>query len=51
MLGEIRKGGNEIGNHSYNPLLTRLPLKQAIKQVEDTQQIIEKKRRVHTDSL
>ncbi|MCM3062396.1 polysaccharide deacetylase family protein [Bacillus altitudinis] len=43
MLGEIRKGGNEIGNHTYNhPLLTRLPLKQAIKQVEDTQQIIEK---------
>lgn len=43
MLGEIRKGGNEIGNHSYShPLLTRLPLKQAIKQVEDTQQIIEK---------
>ncbi|WP_249705039.1 polysaccharide deacetylase family protein [Bacillus zhangzhouensis] len=43
MLNEIRKGGNEIGNHSYNhPLLTRLPLKQAIKQVEETQQIIEK---------
>ncbi len=43
MLGEIRKGGNEIGNHSYShPLLTRLPLKQAVKQVEETQQIIEK---------
>ena len=43
MLNKIQKGGNEIGNHSYNhPLLTRLPLKQAIKQVEETQQIIEK---------
>ena len=43
MLGEILKGGNEIGNHSYNhPLLTRLPLKQAVKQVKDTQQIVEK---------
>ncbi|MCY7436328.1 polysaccharide deacetylase family protein [Bacillus pumilus] len=43
MLSKIRKGGNEIGNHSYShPLLTRLPLKQAVKQVEETQQIIEK---------
>lgn len=43
MLNKIRKGGNEIGNHSYShPLLTRLPLKQAVKQVEETQQIIEK---------
>ncbi|MFJ5964505.1 polysaccharide deacetylase family protein [Bacillus sp. NPDC093026] len=43
MLGHILKGGNEIGNHSYNhPLLTRLPLKQAVKQVKDTQQLIEK---------
>ena len=43
MLSEMRKGGNEIVNHSYNhPLLTRLPLKQAVKQVENTQQIIEK---------
>ncbi|PCK20023.1 hypothetical protein CEY02_15530 [Bacillus pumilus] len=43
MLTDILKGGNEIGNHSYNhPLLTRLPLKQAVKQVEDTQQLIEK---------
>ncbi|MBD3860542.1 polysaccharide deacetylase family protein [Bacillus sp. 28A-2] len=43
MLSEMRKGGNEIGNHSYShPLLTRLPLKQAVKQVEETQQVIEK---------
>ncbi|MCY7719232.1 polysaccharide deacetylase family protein, partial [Bacillus safensis] len=33
----------EIGNHSYNhPLLTRLPLEEAVKQVKDTQQLIEK---------
>ncbi|MBD3859345.1 polysaccharide deacetylase family protein [Bacillus sp. 28A-2] len=43
MLADILKGGNEIGNHSYNhPLLTRLPLKQAVKQVKDTQQLIQK---------
>ncbi|MGY4704238.1 polysaccharide deacetylase family protein [Bacillus safensis] len=43
MLADILKGGNEIGNHSYNhPLLTRLPLEEAVKQVKDTQQLIEK---------
>ncbi|WP_024423534.1 MULTISPECIES: polysaccharide deacetylase family protein [Bacillus] len=43
MLADILKGGNEIGNHSYNhPLLTRLPLDEAVKQVKDTQQLIEK---------
>ncbi|MEK4336681.1 MULTISPECIES: polysaccharide deacetylase family protein [Bacillus] len=43
MLADILKGGNEIGNHSYNhPLLTRLPLKEAVKQVKDTQKLIEK---------
>ncbi|MDF1459483.1 polysaccharide deacetylase family protein [Bacillus sp. FSL L8-0215] len=43
MLADILKGGNEIGNHSYNhPLLTRLSLDEAVKQVKDTQQLIEK---------
>lgn len=43
MLGDILKGGHEIGNHSYNhPLLTRLPLKQAVQQVKDTQLMIQK---------
>ncbi|WP_437137192.1 polysaccharide deacetylase family protein [Bacillus safensis] len=43
MLADILKGGNEIGNHSYNhPLLTRLPLEEAVKQVKNTQQLIEK---------
>lgn len=43
MLADILKGGNEIGNHSYShPLLTRLPLKEAVKQVKDTQKLIEK---------
>ncbi|WP_424924853.1 polysaccharide deacetylase family protein [Bacillus safensis] len=43
MLADILKGGNEIGNHSYShPLLTRLPLEEAVKQVKDTQQLIEK---------
>ncbi|MBR3381174.1 MAG: polysaccharide deacetylase family protein, partial [Bacillus sp. (in: Bacteria)] len=43
MLADILKSGNEIGNHSYNhPLLTRLPLKEAVKQVKDTQKLIEK---------
>ncbi|UYO35232.1 polysaccharide deacetylase family protein [Bacillus zhangzhouensis] len=43
LLADMLKGGNEIGNHSYShPLLTRLPLKQAVKQVKDTQQLIEK---------
>jgi peptidoglycan/xylan/chitin deacetylase (PgdA/CDA1 family) len=43
MLADILKSGNEIGNHSYNhPLLTRLPLNEAVKQVKDTQKLIEK---------
>ncbi|MFB8735233.1 polysaccharide deacetylase family protein [Bacillus sp. SL00103] len=51
MLGKIRKGGNEIGNHSYShPLLTRLPLKQAVKQVEGANKSL-KKQAGSTDSL
>ncbi|MFS0655156.1 polysaccharide deacetylase family protein [Bacillus sp. 179-C3.3 HS] len=43
MLGDMLKAGHEIGNHSYNhPLLTRLPLKQVVQQVKDTQHMIEK---------
>ncbi|WP_439846387.1 peptidoglycan-N-acetylmuramic acid deacetylase PdaC [Bacillus subtilis] len=42
-LIRMLKEGNEVGNHSWShPLLTRLSVKEALKQINDTQDIIEK---------
>ncbi|PON02029.1 hypothetical protein BJH90_04620 [Bacillus halotolerans] len=42
-LKRMLKEGNEVGNHSWShPLLTRLSVKEAVKQINDTQDIIEK---------
>ncbi len=42
-LKRMLKEGNEVGNHSWShPLLTRLSVKEALKQINDTQDVIEK---------